>query len=90
MSDASHDVAAWSALQRRIIACKRCPRLREYCEHIALKKRASFRAWDYWSKPVPNFGDEKGIAETLKLANLNVPVLVQAYPDDLVQQIFRS
>ena len=32
---------------------------------------------------LPNFGDEKGVAETLKLANLNVPVLVQAYPDDL-------
>jgi L-fucose isomerase-like protein len=32
---------------------------------------------------LPNFGDEKGIAETLKLADLNVPVLVQAYPDDL-------
>lgn len=32
---------------------------------------------------LPNFGDERGVAETLKLANLNVPVLVQAYPDDL-------
>lgn len=32
---------------------------------------------------LPNFGDEKGVAETIKLANLNVPVLVQAYPDDL-------
>ena len=32
---------------------------------------------------LPNFGDEKGVAETLKLAALNVPVLVQAYPDDL-------
>ncbi len=32
---------------------------------------------------LPNFGDEKGVAETLKLADLNVPVLVQAYPDDL-------
>ncbi len=32
---------------------------------------------------LPNFGDERGIAETLKLANLNVPVLVQGYPDDL-------
>ncbi|HVS90424.1 MAG TPA: L-fucose/L-arabinose isomerase family protein [Mucilaginibacter sp.] len=32
---------------------------------------------------LPNFGDEKGIAETLKLSGLNVPVLVQAYPDDL-------
>ncbi|MGH8022253.1 MAG: L-fucose/L-arabinose isomerase family protein, partial [Limisphaerales bacterium] len=32
---------------------------------------------------LPNFGDEKGVADTLKLAQLNVPVLVQAYPDDL-------
>jgi L-fucose isomerase-like protein len=32
---------------------------------------------------LPNFGDEKGVADTLKLAGLNVPVLVQAYPDDL-------
>ncbi|TWT35243.1 hypothetical protein KOR34_01310 [Posidoniimonas corsicana] len=32
---------------------------------------------------LPNFGDEKGVADTLKLANLNVPVLVQAYPDEL-------
>jgi len=32
---------------------------------------------------LPNFGDEKGVAETLKLADLDVPVLVQAYPDDL-------
>lgn len=32
---------------------------------------------------LPNFGDEKGVADTLKLAGLGVPVLVQAYPDDL-------
>jgi L-fucose isomerase-like protein len=32
---------------------------------------------------LPNFGDEKGVADTLKLAQLNVPVLVQGYPDDL-------
>jgi L-fucose isomerase-like protein len=34
---------------------------------------------------LPNFGDEKGVADTLKLAGLDVPVLVQAYPDDLGQ-----
>ncbi len=34
---------------------------------------------------LPNFGDEKGIADVLKMANLNVPVLIQAYPDDLDQ-----
>ncbi|MBP8257695.1 MAG: L-fucose/L-arabinose isomerase family protein [Opitutaceae bacterium] len=32
---------------------------------------------------LPNFGDEKGVADTLKIAGLNVPVLVQAYPDEL-------
>ena len=31
---------------------------------------------------LPNFGDEKGVADTLHLAGLNVPVLVQGYPDD--------
>ena len=32
---------------------------------------------------LPNFGDEKGVADTLKIAGLNVPVLIQGYPDDL-------
>ncbi len=34
---------------------------------------------------LPNFGDEKGVADALKLAGLRVPILVQAYPDDLEQ-----
>ncbi len=32
---------------------------------------------------LPNFGDERGIANTLRFADLNVPVLIQAFPDDL-------
>src|SRR6476659_8390436 len=32
---------------------------------------------------LPNFGDERGVAESLKLSGLKVPVLIQAYPDDL-------
>jgi len=31
---------------------------------------------------LPNFGDERGIADTIRLAGLDVPVLVQAFPDD--------
>jgi L-fucose isomerase-like protein len=31
---------------------------------------------------LPNFGEERAIADTLRLANLHVPVLVQATPDD--------
>ncbi|MFW5798337.1 MAG: L-fucose/L-arabinose isomerase family protein [Planctomycetota bacterium] len=32
---------------------------------------------------LPNFGDERGVADTLKLADLDVPVLIQATPDQL-------
>ncbi len=32
---------------------------------------------------LPNFGDEKGVAETIKLSGLKVPVLIQGYPDSL-------
>ncbi len=31
---------------------------------------------------LPNFGDERGVADTLKLAGLDVPVLIHAFPDD--------
>jgi len=31
---------------------------------------------------LPNFGDERAIANTLRLADLQVPVLVHAFPDD--------
>jgi L-fucose isomerase-like protein len=30
---------------------------------------------------LPNFGDEKAVAETLRLADLGVPVLIHAFPD---------
>jgi L-fucose isomerase-like protein len=32
---------------------------------------------------LPNFGDERGVADALKLAGLNVPVLLHAFPDEL-------
>jgi L-fucose isomerase-like protein len=32
---------------------------------------------------LPNFGDEKAIADAVRLSQLDVPILVQAYPDDL-------
>ena len=30
---------------------------------------------------LPNFGEERGLADALRLANLQVPVLIQATPD---------
>jgi L-fucose isomerase-like protein len=34
---------------------------------------------------LPNFGDEKGIADSIRIADVNIPILVQAYPDDIDQ-----
>src|SRR5450631_1200995 len=34
---------------------------------------------------LPNFGDEKGVADAIRLSDLNVPIRVQACPDDLDQ-----
>ncbi len=47
-------------LNRRIIACRRCPRLVEWRESIAREKRAAYRDEEYWGRPVPGFGDSKG------------------------------
>ncbi len=44
-------------LQREIIACRKCPRLVRYRETVAREKRAAFRDWEYWGRPVPGFGD---------------------------------
>lgn len=49
-----------SALRRieaDVIACERCPRLRDYCRAVAREKRAAYRDQVYWGKPVPGFGD---------------------------------
>lgn len=34
---------------------------------------------------LPNFGDEKAVAESIKLSGLHVPILVQAFPDEIDQ-----
>jgi uracil-DNA glycosylase family 4 len=44
-------------LNEEIVACRKCPRLVEYRERVALEKRLAYRDWTYWGKPVPGFGD---------------------------------
>ncbi len=39
---------------------------------------------------LPNFGDERAIADTLRLSGLRVPVLVQATPDDPKRMTIRD
>lgn len=50
-------MTSWEKLSSDITACERCPRLRDYCRQIAVEKRKAYRDWDYWGRPVPNFGD---------------------------------
>lgn len=44
-------------LQRKVIACELCLRLRRHCQEIARAKRRQYLDWDYWGKPIPSFGD---------------------------------
>ncbi len=46
-----------AALEKRVVECERCPRLRNHCKTIAREKRRAFEDWTYWGKPVPSFGD---------------------------------
>jgi uracil-DNA glycosylase family 4 len=40
-----------------VVDCRRCPRLVAWRELVAAEKRAAFRDWEYWGRPVPGFGD---------------------------------
>jgi uracil-DNA glycosylase family 4 len=51
------DVDELALLTEEIIDCRRCPRLVEWRETVAVDKRAAFVDEEYWGKPVPGFGD---------------------------------
>lgn len=46
-----------SSIQRSVIACEKCPRLRLYCEAVAAQKKRAYRDETYWGRPIPGFGD---------------------------------
>src|SRR5271166_4601937 len=61
-SDGSMEVVGmtlqeFATLERRVVACRRCPELRAYCKEVARIKRREFRDQVYWGRPVPAFGD---------------------------------
>lgn len=39
---------------------------------------------------LPNFGDERGVANSIRMAGLDVPVLVQAFPDETSKMLMGS
>ena len=57
-----------AALTDEIVACRMCTRLVDWREKVGGEKRASYRDWDYWAKPVPSFGDPDASLVLLGLA----------------------
>ncbi len=49
--------AALAELTAEVVACRRCPRLVDWRERVALEKAPRFSTWGYWGRPVPGFGD---------------------------------
>jgi uracil-DNA glycosylase family 4 len=60
--------AALDALNARIVACERCPRLRAYCAEVARVRRRAYADSEYWGRPVPSFGDPMARVLALGLA----------------------
>ena len=56
------------ALNRELVECRRCPRLVEWRERVAIEKRAAFRQDEYWGSPVPGFGDPDADVVVIGLA----------------------
>lgn len=46
-------------LQKEIVECEKCSRLRQHCAQVAIVKRRAYRDEQYWGRPVPSFGDPK-------------------------------
>jgi uracil-DNA glycosylase family 4 len=57
-----------SSIERRVVACERCPELRAYCAQVAREKRRAYADHDYWGKPVPAFGDARARVMLVGLA----------------------
>ena len=55
-------------LADEVAACRRCPRLVEWREQVAVERRAAFRDEEYWGRGVPGFGDPAGSILVLGLA----------------------
>jgi uracil-DNA glycosylase family 4 len=65
---ASISAQIFDELNAQIIACNRCPRLRNYCAAIGAEKRRAYRSEEYWARPVPSFGDPRARVLVIGLA----------------------
>jgi len=52
-------VTSIAALDAAVIECRQCPRLIDWCAHVAQEKKAAYRDQEYWGGPVPGFGSDQ-------------------------------
>ncbi len=57
-----------SALDAAVVGCRACPRLVAWRERVAAERRAAFRDWEYWARPVPGFGPPDAALAVVGLA----------------------
>jgi uracil-DNA glycosylase family 4 len=55
-------------LNRKIISCRRCPRLVQWRESCAKRPPRRFAGAKYWAKPLPGFGDPRARVLIIGLA----------------------
>ncbi|WP_274911727.1 uracil-DNA glycosylase [Streptomyces sp. WZ-12] len=55
-------------LDAAVVECRACPRLVAWRERVGAERRAAFRDWDYWARPVPGFGPATAALAVVGLA----------------------
>ena len=67
-----------AAIERRVVACTRCPELRAYCAEIARVKKREHRERPYWGRPVPAFGEFFGMVSLRVIGQQRAQLLPSA------------
>jgi len=58
VTDMEADIeASLRKLQKRVVSCRKCPRLIRHISAVARQKAPRYKDWKYWGKPLPSFGD---------------------------------
>ncbi|MFP1624551.1 uracil-DNA glycosylase [Streptomyces sp. 5K101] len=60
--------AGLGELDAQVARCRACPRLVAWREGVAEERRAAFREWEYWARPVPGFGPADAALAVVGLA----------------------
>lgn len=58
----------WTRLQKEIVGCEKCPRLRDHCREVAATRRKMYADQEYWGRPVPTNGEPPARLMILGLA----------------------